>query len=81
MAESFSQDSFSQDFFSRQFSDDYKLAHPTLLPGLPLPAPLLEAEVVVAGRIWWPILLWPETKTLHTLVILEIERVVPVAFT
>ena len=49
--------------FSSIFSKQRQNAHPALLPGLPLPPALLEAEVVVSLRIRGSVLLWPETKT------------------
>ena len=61
---------FSRDSFSVKIIFWWKKeTDPTLLPGLPLPAAFLEAEVVVASRIWWPILLWP-----------GMQKDVPVAF-
>ena len=48
------------DFLSLERNDKVnRNTHPALLPSLPLSAALLEAEVVVAGSVWWSVFLWP----------------------
>ena len=48
------------DFLSLETNDKVnRNPAPALLPRLPLSAALLEAEVVVAGSVWWSIFLRP----------------------